>query len=76
MRIERINNEILIRVPASTDLTGLQQIWDYIRFREIASKSKATQKQIDDLANGPKNNWWKENEAQHGTNAMQTKVIK
>jgi len=46
VQIERKNNEILIRVPADTDLTGLQRILDYVKFREIASKSKASQEQI------------------------------
>ncbi len=66
MKIERINNEILIRIPASTDITGLQRILDYIRFREIASKSKASQKQIDDLADESKSIWWKKNKDKLG----------
>lgn len=41
---------------------GIQRLFDYIRFREIASKSEATQEQIDELASASKSNWWKENE--------------
>ncbi len=63
MQIERINNEILIRVPADTDLLGLQRILDYIRFREITSKSKATEEQIENLARESKSDWWKENKS-------------
>ena len=61
MQIERTNDEILIRVAAGTDLVGLQRILDYLRFREIASKSKATQKQINELATESKSTWWKKN---------------
>jgi hypothetical protein len=61
MQIERTNNEILIRLSAETNLVGLQRVLDYIKFREIASKSKATQLEIDELANSSKSNWWKEN---------------
>jgi len=61
MQIERTNDEILIRVAAGTDLVGLQRILDYLKFREIASKSKATQKQIDELATESKSTWWKKN---------------
>lgn len=61
MQIERTNNEILIRVASNTDLTGLQRILDYIKFREIASKSKATQKEIDELAKESKSTWWSKN---------------
>ena len=61
MQIERTNNEIVIRVAAGTDLVGLQRILDYLKFREIASKSKATQEQIDQLSKESKSSWWKKN---------------
>ncbi len=63
MRIERKDNQILIRVSSGTDLTGLQRIFDYIKFREIASQSKATQEQIDELARESKSSWWKKNKS-------------
>lgn len=63
MQIERTNNEILIRVSANTDLTGLQRILDYIKFREIASKSKVTQEKIDELARKSKSSWWEKNKS-------------
>lgn len=61
MQVERKGDEILIRVPANTDLTGLQRILDYVKFREIASKSQASQDQIDDLAKESKSSWWEKN---------------
>ena len=63
MQIERTNKEILIRLSPGTDLIGLQRILNYLKFREIASKSKATQKQIDDLAIDSKGSWWSENKS-------------
>jgi predicted trehalose synthase len=63
MQIERTDSEILIRVSANTDLTGLQRILDYVKFREIASKSKLTQKQIDELARESKSSWWEKNKS-------------
>jgi len=63
MKIERTENEILIRVSANTDLLGLQRILDYIKFRETASKSKVTQKQIDELARESKSFWWEKNKS-------------
>lgn len=63
MQIERTENEILIRVSADTDLTGLQRILDYIKFREIASKGKVTQKQIDELARASKSSCWEKNKS-------------
>lgn len=63
MQIERTNSEIVIRVPSGTDLIGLQRILDYLKFREIASKSKASQEQIDKLSSESKSTWWKENKS-------------
>ncbi|MFN3999914.1 hypothetical protein [Algoriphagus sp.] len=63
MQIERTDKEIVIRVPAGTDLPGLQQILDYVKFRNVASKSKASQTQLDELAKESKSTWWDENKA-------------
>jgi len=63
MQIERTNNEILIRVSSGTDLIGLQRILDYLKFREIASKSRASQEQIDKLSSESKSSWWKKNKS-------------
>jgi hypothetical protein len=61
MEIERTKDEILIRVSSKIDLTGLQRILDFIKFREIASKSKASQDEIDEIARESKSNWWEKN---------------
>lgn len=63
MQIERKGNEILIRVSAETDLLGLQRILDYTKFCEIASKSKASQDQIDHFARESKSDWWNNNKS-------------
>ena len=63
MQIERTDKEILIRLSSGTDLVGLQRILDYLRFREIASKSKASQKQIDELSSDSKSSWWNQNKS-------------
>ena len=63
MQIERTNNEILIRLSSETDLVGLQRILDYLNFREIGSKSKASQKQIDELSTDSKSSWWNKNKS-------------
>lgn len=64
MKVERNSEEIIIRVAADTDLTGIQQVLDYARFREIASKSKATQDQIDQMAEESKASWWRDHKSQ------------
>lgn len=61
MQVERINDEILIRLSGSTDTIGLQRLLDFLKFKEITSKSKASESQIDELADKSKNDWWAKN---------------
>lgn len=61
MRIERINNEILIRLSNSTDITVLQRLLDFLNFSEITKESKASKAEIDALSKDIKSDWWKKN---------------
>jgi hypothetical protein len=61
MRIERLNNEILIRLSTSTDITILQRLLDFLNFSEITKESKASQDEIDALSKDIKSDWWKKN---------------
>ena len=61
MIIERTNKEILIRIPNTVDLEGAQRIIDYIRYQEVTSKSKAKQKDVDNLADDVNIGWWEKN---------------
>jgi len=49
MTIERTDKEIIIKIPSSTNIDEVQNLINFIRFREITSKSKASQKDIDKL---------------------------
>src|SRR5947207_1290651 len=61
MLIERTSTEVIIRLPASVDITGLQRLVDYLTYKEVTSNSKATQDQVDKLASDVKRGWWKKN---------------
>jgi hypothetical protein len=61
MIIERNNKEVIIRLPASVNTDDLQDFIDYARYKELTSKSKATQNEIDELADKINKDWWKEN---------------
>ena len=65
MIIESNDNEIIIRISPNVNLEEIQQSLDFIRYKEIISKSKGTQKNADDLAEQSKNDWWKENKAKY-----------
>jgi predicted trehalose synthase len=61
MLIERTPKEVIIRLPASVDTTGLQRLIDYLTYREVTANSKATQDQVDKLSKEIKKGWWKKN---------------
>ena len=61
MLIERTSREVIIRLPASVDTTGLQRLVDYLSYKEATANSKATQEQVDKLASEVKKGLWKKN---------------
>ena len=50
MIIERSKKEILVRLSPQTNTSDLQDMIDYLEYRELVSKSKAKQSEIDELA--------------------------
>ena len=61
MTIERTNNEILIRISETIDIDDIQRTIDYIRYKELTSKSKARQSDVNELAETVNENWLKKN---------------
>lgn len=61
MIIERKEDEVIIRLPSSIDTSDLEEMIDYIRYKEIASKSKATSKDAQSLIKAVKKDRWKAN---------------
>ena len=49
MIVQRKNNEILVRFSAGFSPSRIQSILDYLRYEELASKSKATEKNLNSL---------------------------
>lgn len=61
MIIERTEKEILIKIPASVDTEDLQDLVDYIRYKELTSGIRVNQDTIDKLANELNAGWWERN---------------
>lgn len=61
MLIERITNEVIIRLPSNVDTEGLQRLVDFLSYKEATSKSKAKQSDVDKLAKQVKKGWWAKN---------------
>jgi len=58
MIIERTTNEIIFRLPSSTNVDDLQDLADLLEFKEIVKKSKASQKDVDNLVTSIKKGRW------------------
>jgi len=63
MIIERTSKEVIIRLPAYVDTTGLQSLIDYLTYKEATAKSKAKQSDVDALASDVKKGWWAKNKS-------------
>jgi hypothetical protein len=61
MLIERTNKEVIIRLPLYINTEGLQELLDYLIYKEATSKSKAKQSDVDKLARKVKKGWWSKN---------------
>jgi hypothetical protein len=61
MVIEKINNEIIFRLPADIDTTGFERIVKYLKYKEAIRKSEGTDEQANKLADESKKRWWTEN---------------
>ena len=61
MVVERTNDEIIIRLPATIEIEELQDILNLARYKEITSKFRVEQSEVDQLAAEINENWWNEN---------------
>ena len=57
MLIERTTKEVIIRLPASIDTDDLQDFLNYARYKELTSKFKVSQAEVDKLTSQVKKHW-------------------
>ena len=58
MKVEILNDELVVRIPYNENLKETQNFLDYLRYLEISSKSKANKKDIEILLNDIKKDTW------------------
>lgn len=61
MIIERRKGEIVIRIPSSVDTREIQDVLDFIRFKELTSTFNVKQTVVNKLASSVNKKWWKKN---------------
>ena len=58
MVIERNTNEIIIRIPSFVNIDGIQNMIDYLTYKETTAKSEATTDDVIALVEEMKKNRW------------------
>jgi hypothetical protein len=61
MLIERTATEVIIRLPATVNTDDLQDFIQYARYKELTSKFKVSQSEVDRVADKINKNWWNKN---------------
>jgi hypothetical protein len=67
MIIERTKKEVVFRLPvAKLTVDDLQAVVDWVEFKSLSKKSKASQKQVDELVKEIKKGRWNKTKAKIG----------
>lgn len=66
MILERTNDEILVRLPAYVDLSELQNMLDFLQYKELTAKSKAKQTDVEELSKAVNKSIWTKVKARRG----------
>lgn len=61
MTIERIDNQIIIKLPGNVDIEGVQRLVNYLLYKEATKDSIAKQQDVDELAREINKQWWEKN---------------
>ena len=61
MIVERTANEFVIRFPFAGNTERMQDLIDYLRYKELTVNCSVPQSEIDTLAREINAQWWKEN---------------
>jgi hypothetical protein len=63
MIIERTASEFVIRFPLTANSERMQDMIDYLRYKELTSNYSVAQSEVDNLAQEINRKWWKQNQS-------------
>ena len=61
MTIEKTANEFVIRFPFTAGSEQMQDVIDYLRYKELTSDYGVAQSKVDILAKSINRKWWEQN---------------
>jgi hypothetical protein len=62
MIIERTSREFVIRFPITAQVEQMQDLIDYLRYKELTSAYGVNQQEVDTLAREINSGWWNKNQ--------------
>ena len=65
MTVERIKDEVVIRLPKFMDFEAIQRTIDLLSLKEANARSVATQEDIDLLSKEVTKGWWEKNRSRY-----------
>ena len=63
MIVERTASELVIRFPFASNTEQMQDVIDYLRYKELTANFSVPQSEVDTLAREINAQWWQENRA-------------
>ena len=61
MEVEQTKTEFVIRFPVTAQTEQMQDIFNYLRYRELTASFKTDQQTVDEIAREINKKWWNEN---------------
>ena len=61
MIIERTTSEFVIRFPFTADRERMQDVIDFLRYKELTAGYSVAQAEVDSLAQSINRQWWEQN---------------
>jgi hypothetical protein len=61
MVIERINGELVVKIPGKISPSAIQEILDYLEAMSLIRNSRASEKEIAKLSKNLNREWWENN---------------
>ena len=65
MIIERTAGEFVIRIPITAQVEQMQDMIDYLRYKELTSTYEVNQSEVDMLAREINKGWWEKNKSNY-----------
>ena len=70
MTVERVNDEVVVRMPFFMNIEALQRTIDLLSLKEATARSVATQADIDTLAKEVNKGWWAKNRSRYKVHSL------